>query len=144
MCGSCSSSSRDLEVRIARRVLLRDAQVALCSVVDVEDILEKAGTYAYDPTPFLDGLRDNAKDVLARGLEHGGFPAGSATTSIVEDEATRGIIAAAERRGADCIVIGSHGRRGLRRLFLGSVAEHVVRHSPIPVLVVRTNVTPAP
>jgi nucleotide-binding universal stress UspA family protein len=33
--------------------------------------------------------------------------------------------------------MGSHGRRGIRRFFLGSVAESVVRHSPLPVLVVR-------
>ena len=38
---------------------------------------------------------------------------------------------------ADVIVVGSHGRTGLNRLFLGSVSEHVVRHAPCPVLVVR-------
>jgi nucleotide-binding universal stress UspA family protein len=40
--------------------------------------------------------------------------------------------------GVDVIVVGSHGRTGLERLFLGSVSEHVVRHAPCPVLVVRT------
>ncbi|HEV8021324.1 MAG TPA: universal stress protein, partial [Candidatus Lustribacter sp.] len=40
---------------------------------------------------------------------------------------------------ADLIVLGSHGRQGLERFFIGSVAEHVVRNSPLPVLVVRTN-----
>jgi nucleotide-binding universal stress UspA family protein len=35
-------------------------------------------------------------------------------------------------------VLGSHGRRGLERFFLGSVAEGVVRTAPVPVLVVRT------
>jgi nucleotide-binding universal stress UspA family protein len=43
----------------------------------------------------------------------------------------------AERLGSDVIVVGSHGRTGLGRLFLGSVSEHVVRHAPCPVLVVR-------
>jgi nucleotide-binding universal stress UspA family protein len=37
----------------------------------------------------------------------------------------------------DAIVVGSHARGGLGRLFLGSVSEHVVRHAPCPVLVVR-------
>ncbi|MGR4064745.1 MAG: universal stress protein, partial [Vulcanimicrobiaceae bacterium] len=44
--------------------------------------------------------------------------------------------------GADLIVIGSHGRSGLPRLFLGSVAEGVLRKSPVPVLVIRE--APAP
>src|SRR5438067_7414950 len=43
----------------------------------------------------------------------------------------------AEELGADVIVVGSHGRTGLERLFLGSVREDVVRHAPCPVLVVR-------
>ena len=37
----------------------------------------------------------------------------------------------------DLLVMGTHGRGGLRRLALGSVAEHVVRHSAIPVLTIR-------
>jgi nucleotide-binding universal stress UspA family protein len=43
----------------------------------------------------------------------------------------------ADEVGVDVIVLGSHGRSGLKRLFLGSVSEHVVRHAPCPVLVVR-------
>lgn len=39
--------------------------------------------------------------------------------------------------GADLIVLGTHGRRGIERLFLGSVAENVLRRAPCPVLVVR-------
>jgi nucleotide-binding universal stress UspA family protein len=42
----------------------------------------------------------------------------------------------AEELPADVIVVGSHGRTGLKRMLLGSVSEHVVRHSPCPVLVV--------
>ncbi len=38
---------------------------------------------------------------------------------------------------ADLIVVGSHGRRGIGRLLLGSDAEQIVRHAPVPVLVVR-------
>jgi len=44
----------------------------------------------------------------------------------------------AEEIGADLIVIGTHGRRGLSRALLGSVAEYVVRTSHVPVLTVRT------
>jgi len=42
----------------------------------------------------------------------------------------------AEELPVDVIIVGSHGRTGLKRVLLGSVSEHVVRHSPCPVLVV--------
>ncbi|HVW96681.1 MAG TPA: universal stress protein [Mucilaginibacter sp.] len=47
-----------------------------------------------------------------------------------------GIISCAEDFGADMIVIGTHSRTGFDRLVMGSVAEHVVRHAKVPVLVV--------
>jgi nucleotide-binding universal stress UspA family protein len=47
----------------------------------------------------------------------------------------------AEDRGADVIVVGSHGRTGVKRLFLGSVSERVVRHATCPVLVIHSEET---
>ena len=47
------------------------------------------------------------------------------------------IIACAKEKGADLIVMGTHGRTGLTHLLLGSVAERVVRGSHVPVLTVR-------
>jgi nucleotide-binding universal stress UspA family protein len=49
----------------------------------------------------------------------------------------RTIVEEAERWRADVIVIGTHGRSGFTRLMLGSVADQVIRSSPIPVLVLR-------
>ncbi len=48
-----------------------------------------------------------------------------------------GIIAAAEKGGADLIVIGSHGRRGIEGLLMGSQATKLLTHTNIPALVVR-------
>lgn len=47
-----------------------------------------------------------------------------------------GILKCSAEFGADMIVIGTHGRTGIDRLFMGSIAENVVRHSKVPVLVV--------
>ena len=56
---------------------------------------------------------------------------------VIDGHAVAALVATAEHDKADLIVVGSHGRRGLRRLILGSVAERVVESSPVPVLVVR-------
>jgi len=52
---------------------------------------------------------------------------------VPEDE----IIGYAEEAGVDAIVMGTHGRRGLRRYVLGSTTERVLRRAPVPVLAVR-------
>lgn len=57
--------------------------------------------------------------------------------SLREGDARDGIVDLARIAGCDLVVVGSHGRRGLRRLLLGSVAESTVRHAPCSVLVAR-------
>ena len=47
------------------------------------------------------------------------------------------VIADARSWNADLIVLGTHGRRGMRRMVLGSSAEQLVRAAPVPVLLVR-------
>jgi hypothetical protein len=47
------------------------------------------------------------------------------------------VTAEANKWPADLIVIGTHGRRGVGRLVLGSSAEHILRFAPVPVLLVR-------
>lgn len=47
------------------------------------------------------------------------------------------IVEAAKKHDCDLIVMASHGRKGLQRLLLGSETQHVLTHSPVPVLVLR-------
>ena len=58
-------------------------------------------------------------------------------TTVKSDLIAEAIIAAAKRNKADLIVMASHGRRGLKRLLLGSETQQVLTHSHIPVLVLR-------
>jgi len=62
--------------------------------------------------------------------------------TVVDDDARDAILKAARAVHADLIVIGTHGRRGLSRVLLGSVAEDVLRRSPCPVLAVRSQGQP--
>jgi len=62
-------------------------------------------------------------------------------TRIIEafgDRAGETVIAEANSWPADLIVCGTHGRRGLKRLLLGSDAEYIVRQAPVPVLLIRS------
>jgi nucleotide-binding universal stress UspA family protein len=52
-------------------------------------------------------------------------------------EAGERIIEQASAWPADLIVCGTHGRRGVRRILMGSDAEYILRHSSVPVLMVR-------
>lgn len=55
----------------------------------------------------------------------------------VDRKESRSIVAAVDSLGCDLVAIGSHGREGVSRVLLGSVAENVVRRSSAPVLIVR-------
>jgi nucleotide-binding universal stress UspA family protein len=71
-------------------------------------------------------------------IPQGAQEKGVATQTAVgcHPHVARGIIKEAEQRGADCIVVGSHGRGALLHLLLGSVAEEVLRGAAVPVLIV--------
>jgi nucleotide-binding universal stress UspA family protein len=62
----------------------------------------------------------------------------SVETRVLQGEAPLEIVSFAEQHAQDLIVMGTHGRTGLNRVLLGSVAEKVVRSAPCPVLTVRT------
>ena len=65
----------------------------------------------------------------------------STTSDIVKGNPKEQIIRHAAAWGADLVVLGSHGRRGLKRWLLGSVSEAVARHAPCSVEVIRTSKT---
>ena len=61
----------------------------------------------------------------------------SLETAVVMGSPWRAVVSCIEERDVDHVVMGSHGRDGASRLLLGSVAELVVRRSPVPVTVVK-------
>lgn len=86
-------------------------------------------------------VEDAARQGLARALEELRKSLPGAQSKLKTGVPWEGILEAASELGADLIVMGTHGRHGLSRLTLGSVAERVVRLSPVPVLTVHA---PAP
>jgi len=82
-------------------------------------------------------LLKQAQGVLDRTVVQLGALGVSIESRVREGDPRREIVDEAKDWGADLIVVGSHGRTGMQRWLLGSVAEHVVRHAPCSVEVVR-------
>ena len=97
-----------------------------------------AGT-AFDPIPeLLEAQEEAAKGLLKKASETAKAAGVDAKVVHVNDSfPAEGIILTANNVGADLIVMGSHGRRGLGRLLLGSQTGNVLAHTKIPVLVTR-------
>ena len=99
------------------------------------------------PTPiaveeYREAIRKSGQAILARAKAAAEKAGVQTETKLLEIETAGGRIAErvadeAKDWPADLIVIGTHGRRGLSHLFLGSVAESVIRIAPKPVLLVR-------
>ena len=89
----------------------------------------------------VDMLRDTGKRLVADAeklVQDAGLGAESVVLEILGGRAAESIVAEASRWGADLIELGTHGRRGARRLVMGSDAEEIVRTAAMPVLLVRS------
>jgi nucleotide-binding universal stress UspA family protein len=83
--------------------------------------------------PIEDAARKQLEEELARVSEQ--WPRSSAL--FLKGAPWQGILQACEEVHPDLIVMGTHGRKGLSHILLGSVAERVVRLAPVPVLIAR-------
>lgn len=89
-------------------------------------------------TELVEGQRSVARALLDEAVAFAAAQGAEVGHELVENSfAAEGIIATAERVGADLIVMGSHGLRGLSRVLLGSQTSNVLAHTKLPVLVTR-------
>jgi nucleotide-binding universal stress UspA family protein len=79
-------------------------------------------------------LQNAAKDYLDKIKDHLGDK--SIQTIVKEGDSGDAILDAAKESGVDIIVMGTHGRRGLDKILMGSVAEKVLRHSNVPLFII--------
>jgi nucleotide-binding universal stress UspA family protein len=114
------------------------SSVTAIYVIDPYPFTGLGSDFAYGQAEYLSAAAIEAKEATQAArqtLEQAGV---NVKTSVVEAHAAwRGILEAAATVGADLIVMGSHGRRGLEKMVLGSVAQRVLSHSTLPVFVVR-------
>jgi nucleotide-binding universal stress UspA family protein len=112
---------------------LLHASLLIVSVIDPGSLQLPGGRFR----ARIDQVRA-AREQQAQALVERGREAGLEVSFLVwTGDPGSMIVEAAEAERADMILVGSHGRGAVGRFFLGSVSEHVVRHAPCPVLVVR-------
>lgn len=130
------TSSRAMEVAAGLATALRAKLVLL--YVWQEPLIINAGA---EPIAGID--TDALRDEAWKKFEQLTPPAAAGLTierRFVKGEAADEIVRAATEAGCDMIVLGTHGRRGVERWLLGSVAEQVVRRAKCPVVTVKPTV----
>ena len=132
-----SEKALDEAIRLAR---LTGARLRLIHVVDELSYIngfESAMNYINEIIPLM---REAGEKLLAHGRQKALDQGVSADTVLVEESPVRiweHVVGQAKDMNANLIVVGSHGRRGIGRVLLGSDAEQIIRHATVPVLVVR-------
>jgi nucleotide-binding universal stress UspA family protein len=101
----------------------------------VEPFPEMTGRYLETVARYAELRKEQATSVLDRAAKAAKEAGLSCETIQAEGQPHRAIIAAAEDKGCDLIVMSSHGRSGLSALLLGSVTNKVLTHAKTPVLV---------
>lgn len=112
------------------------AEIILLHVLDLR-LAALMGMPDMAPIPAMDELLRTANAEAEQQLRALGAQFPDARTILREGAPRSVILEVAKAEGADLIVMGTHGRTGLSHMFFGSVAEHVVRHSRVPVLTAR-------
>ena len=133
-----ATASRGLDEAIALASRL-GAELHLLNVVDARLLIAEVSVFA-PPSQLLDDWRAAGEKLLAESLARVHAASLRGDGAVRCDPGLRVcdlIVQEARQCGAGLIVMGTHGRHGLRRMALGSDAELVLRDAPVPVLLVR-------
>lgn len=130
---ACSNVAVDAAIELAQRY---DAALTLVHVVEIP-------SYAYAgmetmPVDLVTPVHEAAREALQKALTEAQQRIPTATAKLEPAGVPwQRIVAMVREAGGDLIVMGTHGRTGIKHALIGSVAERVVRHSPVPVLTIR-------
>jgi nucleotide-binding universal stress UspA family protein len=122
----------------------QQASLAIMHVVDTMASMAYVGDMSYVPASYVDDmledLRASGRRILTKAEGTARDAGVEAKTFLVETKGgtvAEAILGQARKAHADVIVLGTHGRRGLSRVLMGSDAETVLREARVPVMLVR-------
>jgi universal stress protein A len=130
-----SSPALKQSVKMARR---EGAELLIAHAYQEPGLVELSRAPARVYAEWDQKLRGAVEKKLRPLVEQARKEGVDARALLVTGFADEAIVAAAKQQGADLIVMGTHGRRGAARLFLGSVAARVISTAPCPVMTVRS------
>jgi nucleotide-binding universal stress UspA family protein len=131
--GEPSARALDAAIDFAEKF---EATLTIVHSVEIPSYAFLDGGYA---TPDVVGaFEEGASTALAQALREARKRYPRTEAVLRRGPAWQEILAAAAEARAELIVLATHGRRGISRALIGSVAERVVRLSPVPVLTIRT------
>ena len=131
----CSLRALDVAADLARAT---NARVVLCNVVDNT----RAATMCFGEPQLvagaLDALREEGESVVATAKDRiaASLDADRVETRVAQGSTVEEILRLADETQATWIVMGSHGRNGVVRFVMGSIAEGVLHHANVPIIVV--------
>jgi nucleotide-binding universal stress UspA family protein len=132
-----SASNQGIEKAIALALAFKSA-VTLVSVIDLYAFAGIGMDAGYGQVDYLNAATEEANLAVKTAKQLFADSGIVANSSVVEGQVIyKNILDAAEAAHADLIVMGSHGRKGLEKLVLGSVTAQVLSHTRLPVMVVR-------
>lgn len=115
-----------------------------CATLQIVHVVDNAMLFGSGDVigEFFEEMRNSGRKILKEAKQYAHDKDVNAETimdEIMSGRVADAIIEQAKIWPADLIVVGTHGRRGVRHMLLGSDAEAVVRLSPMPVLVIKAN-----
>jgi nucleotide-binding universal stress UspA family protein len=132
-----SNAGLDEAIKLAKQF---GSQLRLLHVVDQMPLAVSAEGFGVMSVDVLGLLKEAGARVLADAKAHvvaAGVPVDTLLVDSPNSRLSDHVTAVAKEWPAELIVIGTHGRRGIGRVLMGSDAEQVVRHAPVPVLLYR-------
>ena len=133
-----SFTSRQALVKAVAIAQAFNSHVTLIYVIDPYAFTGMAGDFSYGQTEYLSAASNEANEAITAAKQVFWDNGLAVSGSVVEGQPIyQAILDTAESVNADLVVMGSHGRRGLEKLVLGSVTAQVLSHAHLSVLVVR-------
>lgn len=129
----CSLAGLTYAVRFAKEF---GGRIIVVHVTDLGPVMMTSGSGEYHSPTYLEAAHRRCGDRMQTFLKRVDFDGVPVELSAVAGYCPAAIHEAAAKERADLIIISTHGRTGLRRALIGSVAEGTVRHAACPVLVV--------
>lgn len=135
-----SPTSRQSLAEAIRLAQLTGGQLRLLHMVDALSLTMTMGAYGAFTGDLHDKLRKEGERIVEEGRQQA-LGAGVAADVAVQEggrsQLAEVVLEQVKTWPADLVVLGTHGRRGVSRMLLGSDAEQVMRSCPVPVLLVR-------